>query len=261
MARQLQSAVHFLYAAEKEMKARGLASITIEYDFDELIALGLSKKGIDVRHFSSANFPMMSQRGFWVRGRDASGETVLFMACRLEIDLIAGGTLADHIADLWPRLGGGIPILDESVTHTVSGRVVYHGGLWIKKSLRKNDLGTWATRYGLILAYLEWNPDAVYGTANKFLALNPYGLSQFYAHGEPFALQWEETSPDDRPLDYWLFVARKNQIERVLKNFIRTGKVAEYDPLKHSMQTGDARLRPPAELPDDMCPKGPRIDQ
>ncbi|MEM7425284.1 MAG: hypothetical protein AAF441_04270 [Pseudomonadota bacterium] len=212
MAEDIWNLIALVSQAKEELRGCGITTLTIERDFFQLLELAKSKQGLEYQHFDPHRIPQLKKRGFWICGRNEQDEIVHFQGCRH--DDLGDGNLEDYMADIWPRLNSGIPVWDLPIARDVTGAAVYHGSLWIRKDLRRNTAGTWATRLGMLLAHGEYNADAIYGTATQQLALSPYGLSQGYSIAQPIALDWVEPSPWG---NYWCFIVPNAHVQRLLR--------------------------------------------
>jgi len=82
----------------------------------------------------------------------------------------------------------------------LSGRLVYHGDLFIKENHRKGGLATKLARLIITLAVLKWNPDYVWGYIAEKLVRTGYGLDIGYPHVHQDGLHWEGEPPTGRSI-------------------------------------------------------------
>jgi hypothetical protein len=77
-----------------------------------------------------------------------------------------------------------------SISERVTGRVAYHGELWVSRQWRPKSVFNNFTKLGLLLAMARWNPDAVWALTNKQMATHGHPTRMGYAHVEPAFFRW-----------------------------------------------------------------------
>ena len=127
---------------------------------------------------------------FWLEAV-AEGETVAVEAMRRERITIP---LARHLDLQYRRLYCGHDA-DQIAGHApgaelISGNIVYHGDLWIAPQWRGNGLATRLSRLALLIAYLRWDPDFVWGFISDSKVLRGYAQKIGYWHCQPYGTQY-----------------------------------------------------------------------
>lgn len=108
--------------------------------------------------------------GFWIKGTDSSGRLVHLQAPRRsDLEEIS---LAEHLYELrrlykLPGLDMEMDVNRDSLRapalRQITGRVCYHGEIWLDESLRGKGLSALLPRLLLALVLIKWSPDYVFG--------------------------------------------------------------------------------------------------
>ena len=198
----------FISSIEREINQRGL-TVECMTDFTELnreCDLIDDKLGA-TEPFSNLFFDIVPSQGFWIRGTDPEGRLSHVQAMRL--DNLEGISLADHWAQQLRRIhcdpnpgarlsGGGAP-----AAHMITGRVVYHGEMWIAQHMRGRGLGGYLSRLALGLAQARWAPDFVYGFVKTDLVRAGFAVREGYMHMQPEGIAWDQ-APSNINADDWI---------------------------------------------------------
>lgn len=72
----------------------------------------------------------------------------------------------------------------------ITGRVVYHGNMWLLSDMRGKRLAQPICRLGQILAALQWQPDYIYCFIEARLVAKGFAAHQGYAHISPAGTHW-----------------------------------------------------------------------
>lgn len=76
----------------------------------------------------------------------------------------------------------------------MTGRVVYHGEMWIKDTdgkYRGKGLIDILARFAFLSASLNWSPDYMFGFMPRGIARRGLAEREGYMHSDPFALSWK----------------------------------------------------------------------
>lgn len=134
--------------------------------------------------------------GRWLVGRDEDGKVVALQALRA---LNISSSLADHLGRNAAYYAADEKDADHSrarsecrLTHRMSGRVVYHGEVWLHESMRGAGLAFVMPRMAMAIAVSAFGAEWVFGlsypkTAHRGI-LSRYG----YWRNIPGALVWRD---------------------------------------------------------------------
>ncbi len=180
--------------------------LQIGTDFDEFLKCS-SKQPL--RHpinpiFDPEQSEISRSNGFWILGHDKSGEIVHTQAMKL-LDLThtdLEGYLKMRPWDLRP-FGNTIDptTMNFNLTEAsarITGRVTYHGELWIKggpDGFRGGCLTILLTRLMILLAMLRWTPDFLIGLQSPFTAIKGLAIREGYMHMEQQSILWPQKKP------------------------------------------------------------------
>src|SRR6266540_4250609 len=140
--------------------------MTISSDFSELRQIRRELRSADVSPMFDPEVSQLDEpRAFWLAARLSSGQPIGIQAFRVDIvhpnlaewalGWMAGLYLKRKELVL-PRRSGP-PVHTRAIT--LSGKVVYHGELWIDPHYRNRQCFGIFPRAGMLLAYLKWLPD------------------------------------------------------------------------------------------------------
>lgn len=153
---------------------------------------------------------------FWVCGFDEDGDLVHTQAAHL-LDL-SGSSIAEHIVgriqNFFPQ---SPPLVRSSVQakpgpkiSRISGKVVYHGEMWLRPDLRDNATATLLNRLGMLIAVREWDPDAIFGLMSWLLAWRGFNMRIGYHHSEPMTLSWKRKDDNFQHQVWAVFMERED---------------------------------------------------
>ena len=157
--------------------------------------------------------------GFWIEGTDAEGQVVHVQAVR--VDNLGAQSVASH----WqqhPALYAppGVDIdLDKTVfkasqaSQEITGRVCYHGDLWMHKSCRKFRLSPSLSKFAMMLAFVKFQPDYIYGFIIPKHVRQGLAAVHGYLHIHPWAPQWHIRDSNEMYDDYLVWVSGRELSE------------------------------------------------
>ncbi|MBL4890833.1 MAG: hypothetical protein JKX91_03215 [Rhizobiaceae bacterium] len=159
------------------------------------------------------------KNGFWIVGHDDSGEIIHSQAIKL-LDM-SGGDLAEHFQDYLAdfRSYGYNFDLDECHSYLtpaaskISGRVSYHGELWIKggpNGYRGGCLATILTRLMMTMSLHRWSPDYMIGLQSPMTSCRGLAVREGYMHVEQRSIVWQR-SDSPEALEDWLVWMSKEE--------------------------------------------------
>lgn len=166
-----------------------------------------------------------ASKAFWMSLTDAQGQVVALQAFRADY---ADPTLAD-----W-ALGWMIGVYlkrselvvpqridppPNSIAHTLSGTVVYHGELWLNREVRGDHILEPFARLGMLSSYIRWRPKAIWALTNGKMAYYANMPRWGYAHQERGFMSWQ-FQPDGACVSEWLSVADRPSLERLIREVV-----------------------------------------
>ena len=160
--------------------------------------------------------------GFWLCVENADGEVVAWQAFRMEFvstslaEWALGWVLGIYLKRdelIIPKQT--IPN-DNSISHTLSGCLVYHGELWIDPKIKRRDFVAVFSKLGMVLAHIKWNPDAIWALVGRNMVTRGHMSRMGYAHSEPGFLDWDYR-PEGAEGTEWLGVADRRSLCRMVE--------------------------------------------
>ncbi len=207
------SAISSLIAAGKEL---GL-EFHLSTDFAELARQRrILRQGEVSPMFDCAASRSLGERGFWMSATDGTGAVAGIQAFRLDdadpnlAEWVLGwmmGLYARRREMIVPR---GVMPPEHSLSHVISGRVVYHGELWIDKHVK----GCFPVfpRLGMLLAMVKWQPEAIWALTGQSMATRGHMVRMGYGHLEQSFLTWE-WEPNGAEKAEWIGIALRRHLE------------------------------------------------
>ena len=166
-----------------------------------------------------------AKKAFWMSLSDAQGQVVALQAFRADY---AEPTLADWalgwmIGVYVKRSELIIPQYIEppatSIAHKVSGTVVYHGELWLKREIRGEQILEPFARLGMLSSYIRWRPKAIWALSNGKVAYYAHTTRWGYAYQERGFMRWQ-FQPNGACQSEWLSVADPASLERLIREIV-----------------------------------------
>ncbi|NIA67238.1 hypothetical protein HBA54_01375 [Pelagibius litoralis] len=215
----LYKAIRYIADIIQISEARGLL-LEVSTDFEEFrkVRMAQSDRSTLYPMYDVACTYIDSSNGFWIKGVDENGELIHTQAMRL-LDL-SGTTLADHFRlhrqkYMTPGNTDDPTQYDYSPTpacQKISGRVCYHGELWLKEDDGKRFRGTGLTtilpRMALALSLMEWSPDFVFGFMYPHAACRGLAAREGYMHMEPGF--WHAPGSPESFAEWLVWMARED---------------------------------------------------
>lgn len=177
----------------------------------------------------------LSSKGFWVSMSDAEGNIVCLQACRLDyVDTSLAEWAVGWMAGLYLKQEHLMvpeflePPL-ESRSRNVRGWLVYHGEMWMAREYRGvGNLFDNMASIAVLLAYMKWQPDAVWGLVSTGLAMRGQGNRMSYPRVERSFLRWS-VAVSGVPENEWLVLSEKQDLEFLIDERSVTGVVLKGD--------------------------------
>jgi hypothetical protein len=167
------------------------------------------------------------ERAFWMYLTDESGETVGLQAFRYdEVDTHLADWCVNYMIGVYMRqnevLVPSFPKPPEgSFSEKLTGKLVYHGEIWITKNIKNRKVFEVFVRLGLILAVIKWRPDAIWGLASAQMAGHGHFTRVGYTILERGFLRWQWASEGIDPVEY-LVAAELSSLEAMIDEMMST---------------------------------------
>ncbi len=198
--------------------------ITLKTDFTKLkrVSDGCEKLPLTPM-FDPGKSVVGPANGFWMHGVDMAGETVLLQAARLyDLDdttvALHHQSLRMFYAEPQRHAEAGEACLCEApATHVMTGRVCYHGELWLKggpTGYRGKGMTRIVPRLLMALVLYRWSPDYLFGMAQPGICLKGVGARYGYRNKQPHGMIW--TVPSTGTLDEWVIWNTRTDLKEVV---------------------------------------------
>lgn len=212
---------------EDELKALKL-HIHISSDmqaFDEVKQRARNFPVAPMHHYATAVFNR--ERAFWVYLTDYAGDVVGLQAFRYdEIDTHLADWCVNYMIGVYMRhdklmVPSFLKPPEGSVAERLTGKLVYHGEIWISKTIKNRKVFEIFVRLGLILAVIKWQPDAIWGLASAQMAGHGHFTRVGYTILERGFLRWQWASEGIDPVEY-LVAAELQSLESMINEMLST---------------------------------------
>ena len=172
------------------------------------------------------------ERAFWMYLTDKDGEVVGLQAFRCDfIDTSLADWLPNYMIGVYMRRqvlmvpSHAKPPLG-SVSERLRGRLVYHGEIWLAKTIKGRNVFDGFTRLGLLISHLKWNPEATWGLASEQMAKHGHMTRVGYAILERGILRWHWYSEGIDAVEY-LTMIEKSSLENIIDEMQSTPMKSE----------------------------------
>ena len=148
------------------------------------------------------------ERAFWMYLTDEAGEMVGLQAFRFdEIDTSLADWCVTYMIGVYMRRQElMVPSHTKppagSFSERLTGKLVYHGEIWIDKHIKNRKVFEHFVKLGLILALIKWQPDAIWGLATNQMANNGHFTRVGYSILERGFLRWQWSTDSIGPMEY-----------------------------------------------------------
>lgn len=154
--------------------------------------------------------------GFWIAGRNQSGELIHTQAMRT-LDL-CGRPLSSYLAESYldfPPAGVDLDLAKSRYhpgpsAHRIHGTVCYHGDFWLSGDYRGTGLANILARFALASGLLRWTPDYIIGFMIRQVAFKGLAEREGYMHSEPGALFWHRADIDQALEAFMVWMANED---------------------------------------------------
>lgn len=135
-----------------------------------------------------------------------------------------------------------------SISERLSGKLAYHGELWVEKHHRSRDVIEHFVRLALILTYIKWQPDAIWCLAGARIVERGHLSRAGYNMLELGFMRWQLASDGIDPFEY-LYVLERAAVETMIEVQASKGALSprahahtqpspakSHEPVKHPAQ-------------------------
>lgn len=189
-------------------------TLSVGSDFSQFIRFSDNQP---LRHpvnpaFNPQHCDLGPANAFWLIGKSRDRELVLTQAIKLLP--LGEKSLGRYMADdAWEFRTHGYN-LDAERTEVcltpdaarLSGRITYHGELWLKggkDGIRGGCLATIVTRLMIMLALVRWNPDGMIGLQSPTTSCRGLAVREGYLRTEQRSIVWYQKG-SNIPMEDWL---------------------------------------------------------
>lgn len=172
-----------------------------------------------------------NERAFWMSLRDEGGNVVGLQAFRCDdIDTHLADWCVNYMIGVYMRRQElMVPAHSKppagSISERLTGRLVYHGEIWIDKQIKQRRVFEAFVRLGLILALIKWQPNAIWGLASAQMAGHGHFTRVGYPILERGFLRWQWASEGIDPVEY-LVAAERHSLEGMINEMMATAAVS-----------------------------------
>jgi hypothetical protein len=192
------------------------------------------------------------ERAFWMSMTDQAGEVVGLQAFRFDqIDTHLADWCVNYMIGVYMRQNElMVPAFSKppegSIAERLTGKLVYHGELWMAKQLRSRRAFEVFARLGLILSVIKWRPDAIWGLASAQMAGHGHLTRVGYTILERGFLRWQWASEGIDPSEY-LVAAELSSLESLIEEMTATAALCQLEPPQTQSAPFSAAIATPAE--------------
>jgi hypothetical protein len=167
------------------------------------------------------------ERAFWMSITDQAGDVVGLQAFRFDqIDTHLADWCINYMIGVYMRQNElMVPAYtrppEGSIAERLTGKLVYHGELWMDKHLKSRRAFEVFARLGLILSVIKWRPDAIWGLASAQMAGHGHLTRVGYTILERGFLRWQWASEGIDPSEY-LVAAELSSLESLIEEMTAT---------------------------------------
>jgi hypothetical protein len=185
------------------------------------------------------------ERAFWMSLTDETGDVVGLQAFRYdEIDTHLADWCVTYMIGVYMRQQElMVPAFPKppagSVSERLTGKLVYHGEIWISKQIKSRKVFEVFVRLGLILAVIKWRPDAIWGLASAQMAGHGHFTRVGYTILERGFLRWQWASDGIDPVEY-LVAAELPSLEGMIEEMLATATESELARVQKQHARGGA---------------------
>jgi hypothetical protein len=216
---------------EDELSALGLR-VHVSSDMAAFSDTKIKARDIDVapmHHHAVGVFNR--ERAFWMYLTDEADDVVGLQAFRYdEIDTHLADWCVTYMIGAYMRQQEMlVPSFPKppagSVAERLTGKLVYHGEIWISKAIKNRRVFEVFVRLGLVLSVIKWRPDAIWGLASAQMAGHGHFTRVGYTILERGFLRWQWATEGIDPVEY-LVAVELPSLEGMISEMLTTTAVS-----------------------------------
>ena len=167
-----------------------------------------------------------TDNGFWIKGVNENGEIVHLQAIRFN-DL-KQKSLSQHWMEhsMLYRPPGIQPDFKKTVfdrapaSHLITGKVCYHGELWMHKDFRGLHIASRLANLAMLLARVRFNPDFIYCLISPEIVRTGLSVRHGYLHMHPHGIQWHVQSETEIHEEYLIWMTAEELDQLMLRSSV-----------------------------------------
>ena len=207
---------------ELELQSFGL-SVEVSSDmtaFNEAKKLARGFEVAPMHHHEVGVFG--NERAHWLCLKDGQGKIVGLQAFRCdEIDTNLADWCVNYMIGAYMRrhelmVPSHTKPPKGSISERLTGKLAYHGELWIDNAHRNRDVIEHFIRIALILTYTKWQPDAIWALAGAHIVERGHLSRSGYNTLELGFMRWQLASDGIDPFEY-LYAVERHSIETMIE--------------------------------------------
>ena len=155
-------------------------------------------------------------KAFWTACYDVDGQNrpVTLQAFRIDlVDTCLADWALGFVIGIYMKRGevivpSKVQAAEELDHERIQGKLVYHGEFWVSKDVRQKQAVETIPLWGMVLALMKWNPDAIWGIVEDPMAteaLSPASAMHISERGF-FEWEWLPSGADARE---WLAITER----------------------------------------------------
>lgn len=194
-------------------------TVELSSDFEALCRARRVLRGDEVSPMFDPEVSLLDEdRAFWLSAHASCGSVIALQAFRLDIvhpnlaEWALGWMAGLYLKRKELVLPRRIDPPANSVSQRLSGKLVYHGELWIDRHFRDRTCLEVFPRLGMLLAYLKWQPRSLWALVSEGMATRGHMVRMGYGQIEPGFLTWE-WEPNGADPSEWIALAENSQME------------------------------------------------
>jgi len=193
------------------LKEHGI-TLTISHDMQAMYAIADQLKGKEISPlFNRKFFDVLPDNSFWIYGTDSDGEIIHIQASKMDD---TGKCNLEQLLNQQLRRSFNVDTEEEVVgcpaTREISGKIAYHGDMWLSPKCRGLKLGDLLGQIGLLVTFNCFKPDYVYGFLEGELSNTGFLFRQGYWNFQPLNKEWVLAHPWLYQEDWLVYMSQDN---------------------------------------------------
>jgi hypothetical protein len=212
-----------------ELSAAGL-DVVLSSDLQAFNELKLSLRNDRAGAFHDPDIsPLPPDRVFWMALENGDKRVVSLQAFRLDVvDTSLSDWAQNYTIGLYMRrqellVPSHASPPRGSISERLRGKLVYHGELWVDKSVKNRRVSDAFGRLGLLLALVKWQPAAIWALVAQSMATHGHLTRMGYSYLERGFFRWQLQSEGIDPVE-WIAIAERLSLEALIDEMLTTAR-------------------------------------